>query len=695
MANILTKAFDAVKNKVKKVLTIEHDTLYNYSDRVSRESTIAYLLTYAEGKRQSQVDKWKLYDDYYNNIHTTQVEYKAYCEKKNIPWIPAIIPDPYIHVESQIDTEIPGFEFVGRDDDLDSDKAKVRQYVCQYVLDQNEMSLKINRNQRRLNKLGNEIWKVGFDYNVELPRSVHGDIFVHDIDPANFINDPIALDIDDAEYHCYVYTIHRMKAQRLFRKELEKLGKTIDEIGTGEVIQTKIYSTDTYEDAHDTVQIVEHWFRQPLESSEKYTYELEGKEITDMVEWESGDIACSILINNTEIKYIPKYWLKTCKQNKMFPFSIGCKIPVENKFWDKSEIEPIKDLVDAADRELAIALLHDTYSANDVILMSEHALVDGSIPTVEPGAIWIVKDSATMKPARMGGNPTNTSGLKDTITYIRDIIKQTVGNFSINMGDAPPRNVDTLGGLIQMKEQGDSRQNKKKAGSVAMWERTLKLIDYTAIEFYDDNRLIFIGAEKSGETEQVQDENGIVSEKPVPVQFKYNSDYLKVYDDDTNAYYYPVIDTTINLGDGIKNSPAMTVQATENLMGANINPTNYKLANSLVDLMDLPNKKEIKENWEKLYANPEPPPVKEDKPNISISYKDLMPDAQVQLLAQIGIQSQGGVNPMSDGQMLPENEINPADILNQLTPEELQELEENPELLDNLLNNMAGGEQIG
>jgi hypothetical protein len=339
-------------------------------------------------------------------------------------------------------------------------------------------------------------------------------------------------------------------------------------------------------------------------------------------------------------------------------------------------------------------LLQDTFSANDVILMSEHALVDGSIPVAEPGAIWVVKDSATMKPTRMGGNPTNNKSLKDTITFIRDIIKQTVGNFSINMGDAPPRNVDTLGGLIQMKEQGDSRQNKKKAGSVAMWERTLKLIDYTAIEFYDDNRLIFIGAEKSGETEKKEDENGMVSEKAMPVQFKYNSDYLKVYDDDTNAYYYPVIDATINVGDGIKNSPAMTVQATENLMSANINPTNYKLANSLVDLMDLPNKKEIKENWEKLYANPVPPPEKEEKPNISISYKDLMPDAQAQLLAQIGIQSQGGVNPMSDGQILPNGGMDPQDILSQLSPEEIQHLEENPELLDSLLQ-QTGGEQVG
>lgn len=696
--SIISKAVKKVKDVFKKALNIEHETLYDYSDRVSRESTISFLLTYADGKRSPQVAKWRLYDDYYNNIHVSQVELADYCSKKNIPWIPAVIPDPFIHVESQINGDIPGFEFKGRDDDLDSEKAKIRQYVCQYVLDQNDMLMKINRNQRRLGKLGNEIWKIGFNYNVELPQNVHGDIFVHDIDPVNFINDPLALDIDDGEYHDYVYTIHRMKAKRIFRKELKKLGKSIDELGTGEFINTKIYSSDTYDDTFDNVQIVEHWFRQPEEGSEKYTYEFDEKEVTETVDWEAGDIACSILINNTEIKYIPKYWLKTSKQNKMFPFSIGCKIPIENKFWDKSEIEPIKELVDAEDREMANLLLRDTFVANDVVIMSENALADGTVPTNEPGAIWEIKDTAVLKPTRLGGSTASNVGIKDTISYIRDLIKQTVGNFNINMGDAPPGNIKTLGGLIQMKEQGNSRQNKKQIGSIAMWERTLKLIDYTAIEFYDDKRMIFIGAEKSGVSEDKIGSDGVTSKVDVPIQFQYNSDSLKVFDDYSNTSYFPGVDVTVNVGDGIKNSPAMTVQATENLMMAQIGPSNYKLGMSLVDLMDLKNKKEIKDNWEKLFGNPQPPP--KDEPKVSINYKDLMPDAQSQLLQQLGIKSAGGVNPMADGQLQPgqqqqQQQIDPQMILDQLTPEEQQHLSENPELLDNLINNMAGGVQGG
>ncbi len=748
VVGVITKA----RNKVKKVLKIDNDSLYNYSDKSSRESTIEYLMLYADGQRQDHVKKWRLYDAYYNNDHLAQHELRIYCQKKNIPWIPAIIPDPYIHVESQVDSEIPEFEFSGRDDDMDSQKAKMRQYVCQYVLDQNEMLMKINRNQRRLRKLGNEIWKVGFNYNVEMPGNIHGDIFVHDIDPANFINDPIALDIDDGEYHDYVYSIHRIKAARIFANELKKLGiEDITQIGSCEPVNTRIYTTENYERQHDTVQVAEHWFRQPQDGSDKYTYEVNGKEVTETVEWEAGDIACSIVINNTEIKYIPKYWMKTSKQNKMYPFAIGCTIPVENSFWDKSEIEPIKELVDAADRELAINILNDTFTANDIIIMSKNAMEEGSEPINEPGAIWKVNESALIKPTRLGGLSSQNGGLKDTINFIREIIKQTVGNFDVNMGDAPPGNIRTLGGLVQMKEQGNSRQNKKRAGTIAMWERVLKLIDYTAIEFYDDNRLIFIGAEEKDQIQPQQPPNQPWQEKPwevskpqpIPQQqqtpqipgqpqpqqpqqnmdktqgaihFRYNSDYLKVFDDQTEQYYYPSIDYKVTVGNGITNSPAMTIEATEKLATMPVTMENKEIVKGLADLMKLPNRQVIKKSIDDHFQNQMSMPfLFKDMPQIRIMFADLAPDAQIQILQQMGIQSQGGLNneltvesqknqadiqlkqqqlqqPTPDAQLKQiQHQPSLEDIMSGLSPDELQHLQSNPDLMHKVHGIVHGG----
>ena len=42
-------------------------------------------------------------------------------------------PDPYLQVESQITSELPEFEFRGRDDDLDSARARQREDVVRYI----------------------------------------------------------------------------------------------------------------------------------------------------------------------------------------------------------------------------------------------------------------------------------------------------------------------------------------------------------------------------------------------------------------------------------------------------------------------------------------------------------------------------------------------------------------------------------
>lgn len=699
LKNTIKKATKAISSKFKE---ISNDELYNYSTKQSRENTVAYLLLYADGQRSGQVKKWETWDNYYNNKHVVQAELYKYCVDKNIPWVPAIIPDPYIHVESQINPDMPEFEFSGRDDDRDSEKAKQRQYVVQYILDNNDMPMKNNRNERRMNKLGNAIWKVGYNHSIRLPKGVHGDIFIDDIDCMAFVNDPVALDLDDGEYHDYVYRIHRMKAARVFKNELDKLNMKIEDIGAGSYIKTTLFNTQTYDENNDTVQVVEHWFRQPVDGSEKYTYTIDGKEVTETVEWEAGDIACSIQINNKEIKYIPLYWIKTHKQNKMYPFSMGCKIAVENYFWDKSEIEPIKELVDAADRELATTILNDTFMGNDIIIMPENVLADSSELINEPGALWLTKPGTPANSiSRLGGLGGLNGGFKDTINFLREIIKQTVGNFDVNMGGAPPGNIKTLGGLIQLKEQGNTRQNKKRAGSIAMWERLIKLIDYTAIEFYDDNRLIFLGANKN-ETNQQSQKNSIDMSQGSKI-FQYNSDYLKMSDENGDEYY-PIVDYKVIVGDGITNSPAMTIEATQQLAQMPVNMENKEIVKSLTDLMKLPNRHIIKKSIDDFFANQAT--SQKDKPNITIAFKDLPIDAQSQLLEQIGIRSKGGLSPemeiekqknQADAQSKGVNieqsmqapELDPQDVLKGLSQEELAHLQQNPQLLDSL---MQGGQ---
>lgn len=698
---------------------------YDYSDREAREATVPFLYAYAKSQKEEQTAKFKLYDDYYNNEHITQKEIAKFCENKGLPFIPAIIPDAYIHVESQIIPELPDFEFNGRDDDLDNVKAKQREYVVRYVVDNNKVEDMNTDNERQLNKLGNAFWKVAFDFDRSGP-GYQGDIVVGAPDCAEIFPDPAGVDIDDCEFIDFSYRMHRMKVYRKFKADLDRLGISLNELcADGNFADTQIYNSQTQDINDDTLQIIEHWFRQPLDGSDTREISIKNpitgktQTIKQKVEWEAGDIACSIFIGTKEIRYIPKYWEKTGRQNKMYPFVKYCKIPVAKSFWDKSEIAPIKELIDAADREFSMMLLNDAFNANDIIVIEENALADDAETENTPGAHWKTKTGMINGVRRLGGLSSLQGGLKDTINFIRDIIKQTVGNFDVNMGDAPPGNVRTLGGLVELKEQGNKRQNIKKADRKAGFARLYELIDWTALEFYDDNRLIFLGA--TGETQPDQQEQQEVipgqnmDRSKGPVIFRFNSDNMRVLDAEmTDAtgeaqYYYPRIDAKIDVGDGITNNKAMTLAATENISKMQITPENYKLIQGMVELMNLPNRKDIKQYLEKLFTQRQQPaePVTQpadDKPNISISYKDLPVDAQVQLLAQIGIESQGGTQqplqpdlgqdipldilpegmPMATPEMPPEELPGTSaldKILNSLTDEELQMLEENPEII--------------
>ena len=651
------KAKQAVKKAVKAIgKQINGFQLYDYSDRDCRQATVEYLYRYAKQQRSGQENKWREQDRYYNNDHVVQMETYAFCQDNNIPWLPAVIPDPYIHVESQIIPDVPDFQFNGRDDDMDSQKAKQREYVVKYVLEQNKIDGMNTENERTLGKHGNAFWKVAWNAS-KYYAGVFGDIEIGNPDVTNIFPDPAAIDIDDCEFIDFSYPIHRLKAARIFKKQLDKLGLTMDDIRVGASrIDTEIYDSATHDVQLDTVQVIEHWFRQPEDGSEVMEFEVDGKTVKQTVEWEAGDIACSISINFHELQYIPKYWHKTGKQNKLYPFVKYCKIPTRKKFWDLSELDKIKELVDAADRELAMALLNDTFTSNDIILQEENAIAENSVFTNQPGALVKVKSGMINAVRRLGGLQSG-KGLMDMVHALREIIQQTVGNFDSSMGNEPLR-VTTASGIAQLNERADARKNIKKADRISGFERLFELIDWTSLEFYDDNRMIFIGAKKQGTD---------------PIQFTYNSDSFKLTDS-ANEYYYPRVDAVVNAGDGMQKSKSFVLATTENLISKPINVSNYKIVEEMLDIMDTPNKQEIKDFYEQLYA-----------PELALKKAEL--EQKLQQLINPTPTPQPSVTGGQVGGITPKLE----DVLGGLNPDELAHLESNPDLMHEIHGIVNGG----
>ena len=551
-------AFSKITKKVKsvtdKVMKDEYE--FDVSTKEAREAQAFRDYEDAKTKRMNQKVLWQEMEDYYNGHHYSAEQLIKLQQEKGWDFEPPCLTDPYIQVESQIDVNIPQFQFKGRDNDLDPERAKIREEVCKYVCHINRLERLNVLNERRLNKYGTAVWKVSFDGSIQGPGYI-GDIVIGNPSPANIFPDPSAYDIDSCEYVFYSYRMHRRAARR-------KWGKVIDHIGAdGNHSDTEIFREDI-DPNDDTVQVIEYWYK-------------DGE----------GDIACSTLVNFVEVDFITKYWENTRKSgNKMFPFIIYSKIPKEESIWGMGEIEAIKSLADASDREFFTGLMNDMFMANDVILQEAGAIADGSEMSSVPGAIVEVNPGKINSVRRLGGVSAN-GGLIDTIQFIHEKILETNGNFALKGQET--KYVTTASGLAQMREDRDSRATVKKADRKFGFQRLYELIDWTALEFYNTTRVFVIYPPEGAENK-------------TPQQVPFNSQNMAILDDRMTAlsnepyYYYPMVDVEITAGDGIEKSKAFTLAASQDLAKTQITPANVGIIKSIIDLMDLPNKKELKDS---------------------------------------------------------------------------------------------------
>lgn len=566
---------------------------YDYSSREMREETADALFRRAKNARTAVEIEWERCNDYYNGIHDATKEMVEYCRANDVPWIPANMPDPYILVETQINPNVPEPEFRGRDDDLDSAKAKQREFAVRYIIENNRLSDMNTRNERRLLKLGDAFWKAYWDKDMRCGVN-EGDIRIRDIPTEAIFPDPAIRDggLQDGQYVDYVYTMHKVKFCQVFRHELEKLGLTADDILTEDYVsRTGVFDlTTAINDVDDTVQVLEHWFRQPAEIT------VDGETIP------AGAVACSILAGGRELRYIPNYWKRTCKQNALFPFVHYWRIQDENRFWNKSELFSVLDLVDAADRKLAMNILNDTFLANDILLVEDSALADGEEFTNEPGAVVHLKQGRMGGVQRLGGLQSIANGSMG-VDFFKQQIERASRNYDTNTGKEASR-VTTATGLAMMRQDAQSQADIKGADRNAGFERLYELLDWLALEFFDDDRMLFIGADE------------LKDRKAQTLEFNADDfwDTMPAVTDPAGNVvreewrYFPRVDVTITAGDSIAHGKAQTLQALQALTQSQITPENWQLFAAQLDLMNLPNKQEIIKEWQRRFEATIPAP---------------------------------------------------------------------------------------
>ena len=526
-------------------------TGYDYSTREAREVTVNELFHRAKSARTAVELDWQRYNDYYNGIHDVTKETMDFCRENDLPWIPANMPDPWIMVESQIDPTVPEPEFRGRDNDMDSAKARQREFAVRYIVENNRLGDMNTRNERRLLKLGDAFWKAYWDGEMRCGVN-EGDIRVKDVPVEGIFPDPAIRDgsIQDGQYVDYVYSVHKVRFCQLFKKELRELGISQEDILSADYVERSglFDMTTAVDDTDDTVQILEHWFRQPEE-----TVGRNGETVPP------GAVACSIQAGGRELRYIPNYWERTCRQNQLFPFVHYWRIQDENQIWNKSELFPILDLVDAADRKLSMAILNDAFMANDILLVEEGALADGTEITNEPGAVVKLKANAMGRVQRLGGLQSLSSASVG-IEGFRSQIERTNRNYDTSIGKEAAR-VTTATGMAMLRSDAQGQADIKRADRNAGFERLYELLDWLALEFFDDDRMLFIGAdERIDRPAQRMLFNADAFAQEMPEIRDLNGQVVR-----ESWTYWPRVDVTVTAGDSLVRGKQATLQALQAL----------------------------------------------------------------------------------------------------------------------------------
>lgn len=675
----LKKTAQKITGKLMNIQTTDH---YDMSTQEKREVNVVINVERARIAKATTLERFKENDQYYMNNHYAKEQLEVFINEEGWDFVPPVLPDPFIQVESLITKELPSFEFKAKDPRMTQEQATQREHAVSYVLENNDMEEMNLENERAMNKLGTAFWKVSWDNNKHIGGH-SGDVGVGNPDSADILPDPSAKNIEACEFIAYEYPLHIQAAKRMFPDKKEDLSKLLSNEGT--LRNTDVYEANTFDTMDsDTVGIVEYWYRDAV-----------------------GDIALSVLaIAETgylELKHVDKYWEKTRhSHNQMYPIVRYRRIPIAKDFWGRGEIDFIKDLVDAADREFITAIMNDMLSGNDIVLADEGAFQDGFVPVAKPGTIWYKKQDKNV--TRLGGSAFNGNEL-NMVTFLHEKIQEVNRNYASSLGKEPDR-VTAASGIMQLNEKAERQTEIKAFGRLLGFERLARLIDWHILEFYDDERMILVHGAKD-------EEDSFESFKPSEMGIQENTsnqfDFEKGELEDTlgdessetaksltesEDVYFPNIDVSIRAGSPLEQSKSLTLAVTQELAMLQITPQNFEIIKSLIDLLEIPNGKKIKESIDKQMDTDREAALMEQQAKQQM----LQGESQEQIPMEEGVPQEADVEQLINDLMdiLPQEII---EILNNMDEEErldllMQMIELSPDELATFIQNILREEGV-
>jgi len=298
-------------------------------------------------------------------------------------------------VESKTSDEVDtlGYPLIIPTEPQDNELSNIFQVVYDYVINNIVKLKKIKMKAYMLkNTLGDVLLKVYWKTDKQKFRNedgteeiitVYDDIFVEIIDPRNFILDPIAYnpgkDIDDAKW-CGFYSIYGYKHFQQLFGNLDGY-KNIDKVPQGSMLDNDALFVDNEEvDQYDSkyVEVYEHW---------------------DIVEDKLTTVANNVIIRETPIPYY-----NPISRKKNLPIShYACHLRVGG-FWNYSDIDVTKDLIDEYQTMRNINLDSAKTYTHPILVVGRLNDLDVDDMQLGNGFVWQVDDINQVKHITMGGN---------------------------------------------------------------------------------------------------------------------------------------------------------------------------------------------------------------------------------------------------------------------------------------------------
>lgn len=190
-----------------------------------REGRVAACLKEARIAKSGMSAYWERMRDYYDGTHDTAKQASGFLSAMDLPWIPAGVPDGYLHVESGIEADLPDFRFSARGEN-DDEKASLREKIVRYVLQNGDVYEKNAVNERRLNLYGSAVWKLAVSKN----EREEAEIVIENPPLETVFPDPSATSLSECEYVAFVYHMSCARAERIFADDLARRGLTMADI---------------------------------------------------------------------------------------------------------------------------------------------------------------------------------------------------------------------------------------------------------------------------------------------------------------------------------------------------------------------------------------------------------------------------------------------------------------------------------